>query len=544
MKKALIIVVIALVAICGIGGWSVSSKAKQEAEKAKTKGIKTVSRGDLVIKVIETGTLDAAKVVEVKSRVAGRIAKLLVEEGDSVIAGQLIAVIDPQETELRVRQDRAQLRGAQSGVERQRLEIEQRKVTAAADLRSAQARVEQLKAELRAQPILTNAAINQAQSSLNTATQERERLLQSSQPMARVSAESSKREAEANYENAKRELERQRELMNRGFTSQRSVESAQLQVDLARARLESASENQRRLESQLSSERSKAEDQVQQAKADLARAKANSMADSIKARELESAQANLQKARIALRDVQVMAAGMRQSQSSVEQLTAGLDDAMRQLKETEIRAPITGVVAKKLIQEGELVASLSSFSSGTPIVRIEDRRAMIVKLDVNEIDVAKLRMALPAEIEVDAIPNVAFAGKVTKIAPAANAAAQGQADAVVRYQVEIQVASGDPRLRSGMSAKCTLESLRKNNVLQLPLEYVGQDGKQRFVQVPAPKGKEPDAKRDRKNITVGVQTSTAVEILGGVKEGENLVKPEYKGPERKGMMSFGPDEEV
>jgi HlyD family secretion protein len=541
MKKVLIFIIGAVVVLIALGAVAMQSFQKAKAANAKSKDEATVTRDDLSVKVIESGSIDAVKAVEVKSRVSGRVAKLFVDEGDRVQAGQLIAIIDPQETELRVEQDRAQLRGAQSAVERQKIEIEQRRITAAAAYRQSLARVSQLEAEVKAQPILTNSAIEQARANLANAEHEKVRLTQSAHPNTRVSAETAVREAQANYDNAKREVDRQRDLLAKGYAAQRSVESAQLQLDLARARLDSAQESQRRLDAQINSELQKAEQSILQAKAELNRAKAGAVTDQTKGKDLESARAEALKAKAALRDVEVMKQSLHQSEASVQQISSVLSDSERQLRETEIRAPLSGIVTRKLIQEGELVANLSSFSSGTPIVRIEDQATMRVMLNVNEIDVAKLRLGLPAEIEVDAVPKEKFEGTVRKIAPASTAATA--ADAVVRYQVEIYVDSPDNRLKSGMSAKCTLVTTAKEKVLSLPLEYVGRDGEKRFVEFPLPKDSKPGTKPERKDIKVGIQTGSKIEILDGVKEGDKVIKPTFNGPARQGAMSFGNGDE-
>ena len=86
-----------------------------------------LDRGEVKVQVVESGTIEAERVVELKSRAAGRLAKLLKDEGDQVAAGELIAVIDPTETRLQVDQNSAQLRGAQASVTRQDIEIRQRR---------------------------------------------------------------------------------------------------------------------------------------------------------------------------------------------------------------------------------------------------------------------------------------------------------------------------------------------------------------------------------------------------------------------------------
>ena len=539
MKKVLPFLVIAVIVLCGLGSFVIKAvKSKALADTGDK--FATVSKGDVINRVVETGTIDAVKTVEVKSRVSGRLAKLLVDEGDMVTEGQLIAVIDPLETKLLVEQNRAQLAGAQSSVQRQELEIKQRRITAQAAYEQAKQRLLQLEAENNAQPTMTRAAIQQAQANLNSATQERDRLKNSSQPSQRVSAQAAQREAQVNYDVAVNELKRQQDLVTKGFTPARQVETAQQQVDVAKARLDTANDALARLDSQLASEMAKANEQVKQAAASLATAKANSIQNLTKRQDYLSAREDVEKARAALQDVAIMEKGKASSQSTVAQLTSVVTDAERQLRETDIRAPISGVVSKRLMQEGELVASLSSFSSGSPIVNIEDRRQMRVKLNVNEIDVAKMTINMPAEITVDALPKEKIHGLIKKISPSSNTPSAGET--VVKYQVEIYLTDAPKDLRTGMSAKCSMEVVKHTNVLQLPIDFVGVDGDQHYVELPPANPKDPKATPTRVNIETGAETGSNIEIISGIKEGTKVQPPAFNGPPRKGAMQFGDGE--
>jgi hypothetical protein len=126
--------------------------------------------------------------------------------------------------------------------------------------------------------------------------------------------------------------------------------------------------------------------------------------------------------------------------------------------------------------------------------------------------------------------------------PAAQGAAAGSSDAVVKYQVEVWLDEADPKLRSGMSAKCTFETVSKKNVLRLPVEYVGKDKDGRFVMLAPPKGSKEKPKRQ--GVTIGVTTGAFAEILSGVKEGDRVKRPDYTGPARKGFFQAGPDDEA
>lgn len=543
MKRSVIWAGLALVVVCGIGGLATSqfAGARQAAKPKEVPHV--IATGDLLVSVVENGTIDAVKSVEVKSRVTGRVAQLLVDEGDIVQAGQLIAVIDPQETELRVQQDRAQLDGAQSAVNRANLEIDQRRVTAEASVRQAEARIRQLELEVKTQPTISQAAVREAETALETARQERRRLVETAHPNEIVSADAAVREAEINLETARRETERQKNLLENGWASAKAVEQASQQEGLARVRLDTARDGRSRLTQSHAVALRKADEAILQAQASLSRARANQLQDPLKQRELDSARAELAKARAALKDPAILAAGRAQSAATVRQLSSVLNDSERQLRETEIRAPIAGVVTKRGIQVGELATGLSTFGAGTTIVKIEDRAKMRVKLNMNEIDTARIRVGMPASIAVDALPRTRLTGTVTRIAPASVEATAGQAssaDAVVRYQVEINLNTVPPDLRSGMSAKCTMNVVDLKGVTLVPIEYIRKAGDQAFVVTTTGQlDSQGKLVTEEREVKLGSESGSAAEIKSGVKVGDKLLRPEFTGPARKSMIEIG-----
>ena len=546
MKKAAIPIAIALVVVCGAGFIALKGASAQSQALPPSGANATVTRGELKVTVVETGKVDAKQVVELKGRVTGRLAKLLVDESDLVKKGQLIAIVDPQETRLRVEQDEAQLRGAESGVGRSALEIGQRRESAKAAFEQAQIRVRQLEMEMKAQPTLTQAAVRQAETSLASARQERERMVRSLHPTQLTNAQSTVNEAEVNYANAEMEFKRQSDLAGKGFVSGRTADNMKLTLDLARVRRDTAKDNFAKLEAQFRAEVAKQDEMIHQAEAEMSRAMANRMQNGLKRQEYLSAVAEVEKARAALRDPEILEKQMQQGMASVSQLRSVLTDSRRQLGETEIRSPIDGVVTKKGMNVGEMATGLSTFSSGSTIVKIEDRSVMRGMLDMNEIDVTKMSLGMKARVEIDALPAEKFTGTIRKIAPASKDASQtGQAaaasaDSVVRYEVEIHLDGNSPRLRSGMTAKCSLDTLRKPNVLLLPSEYIGRENGATFVMVAPTKVGE---KAKRQSVVIGATAGSKVEIISGVAEGTKVERPPFKGPERKGAMQFGDGEE-
>ncbi|HXH61063.1 MAG TPA: efflux RND transporter periplasmic adaptor subunit, partial [Fimbriimonadaceae bacterium] len=510
---------------------AVMSRGTKKASSVDSKTA-TIEKGTLLSQVIETGSLDAETSVEVKSKVSGRVAKLLVDEGDKVSAGQLIAEIDPEESQFRVGQDEARLKGAQAQVDRLAVEIEQRKATTKTNLERASSQVEQLKLELDAQPTLTRVNIEAAETAYNNAVKARDLLQKVTQPNQRTAAQSNLTEAQSNYENASAEHDRSVKLLAKGYISQRQFDNSENQLELAKARLATVKDQLDRLDSQQRLELEQAQESVKSAKAGLDKAVANSFQDKSKQEAYQQALANKLDAQTAMLDVNALEATMVQNKATVQQLQDTLNDSKRLLRETQIRSPIDGIVTRRFVQIGELVASLSSFSSGTPIFRVEDRSKMLVKLQINEIDVAKLKLGMKAKINVDAFPDKEYTGEVSKIAPTSVGATTSQqpqtaAAAVVKYEVEIAMDPTDDPLKSGMSAKCTMTVLDRKDVVMLPRQFVGKDDDGKYYVMLSPTDpKDSNAKSKKQEVTVGDTSATSMEILSGAKLGAKVERPE------------------
>ncbi|MCX6358539.1 MAG: HlyD family efflux transporter periplasmic adaptor subunit [Armatimonadetes bacterium] len=521
----------------------------------------TVSRGIVEIKVTETGTIEPLTKVDVKSKVAGRIASMLVDEGDLVAAGQLLAEIDPTEINSQVDQMRAQLQGsrarlssASTGVRYQREQTSTGVQVAEQSVASAQSQVEVAEEESRSQPSLTEADIRQAEASLRSSRAALDLLRTATQPQALVAAQTGLTEAQTASANAQRQLARQNQLLARGFVAQQQVDAAGTEAVAARARLDQAQKRIDVIKEQQRLEVADAEERVAQAEASLARARAARTIIKVKEQQLVAARAALQQAKAQL--VQARASRLQDSMrgDDVAQARSGVDQIVNQLTEIEVRqrdtrliAPMAGVITHRYLEKGELVTSgVSTFSSGTPVFQVADLSTMLVKATVNEVDVHKVRLGLPVEIHIDGARGVVFQGRVTKVAPAAfggtDAASQAQgAGGVVRFSVQVTVTRPDPRLRPGMSARCTIIMSRRSGVLRLPSDAVEGAGDKASVQVagkpdPAKPGQLTYTKR---TIRAGLRGDTFIEVVSGLKEGEKVKPGVYTGPKRQGV-DFGP----
>jgi len=537
MKKRLFLFALFIIVV-GFIGYRCLRSTSEEIRAAETA---LVERGNLLVTVVESGNIEAVTHVEVKSRVSGRVSEITVEEGDRVNKGDLIGKIDPQELRLQLEQTSAQLKAAESVVKRSEKNIPILEKELKEGLFRAEASFLRAKRAMETQPALSQSAIQQARASYEQALQALELLTSTTHPKERVGAEADVRKAKATFENDKRNYERQLSLYEKGYVSERSVNDARTQMELSAANYQQAQDALERLKSRHETEIKNAQQTVKQAKAALDQALANAELDKNRIQEYREAKAAYEQAKNNLNRVELERQSFQQAIAQAEQLRSAVADNLRQLRETEIRAPISGVVTRKLVEPGELVTALSSFTGGTTVVEISDLSQLRVKLEVNEIDVAKIHNGMRAEIEIDAIPDRKFSGIISKISPANIVeATPTTASPVVKYGVEVLLKERDARIKPGMSAKCTINVLDKKNVLKLPIEFVGKDAKGFYVLVTkqAPKKGKPFS-TERREVRVGGSSATHIEILSGVREGETIVKPFYAGPPRRGAIQIG-----
>ncbi len=524
--------------------------------------VAAVERGDVEIKVTESGGIEPLKRLDVKSKVAGRVAKLYVLEGDRVRAGQALAEIDPTEINSQVAQMQAQLDGTKARFEQAVRGVTYQKDQTVAGvrqqeegLRSAEARQRMAQEEERNQPSFSASEMDQAAAALKSAQDNLTLLANATHPQAVVTAQSGYDEAKASADNAKRNLDRQQKLLDKGYVAEQLVDSARSELASANARRDQAKKRLDLIEEQNRLEIANAASHVKEAQAGLDRAKTNQSLIGIKHQEMLSARAAVEQARAALK---LARQGIQQESMRKDEVAAAragvvqLENQLREVQvhqtDTHLVASMDGIITKRYVEEGELVTSgVSTFSSGTPVMRIANLSRMLVNISVNEVDVHKLRVGLPVEITIDGAKGALFQGRIRTVAPAAISAGAGadanqQANAatqggVIRFLVEVVIDHPDFRLKPGMSARCSIIIARQRNVLRLPGDCVEGDGANASVQIATSTLK--DGKRmetyQRRAVTAGLRGDSHVEIVSGLKQGERVKPGVYKGPVRKAL---------
>jgi len=221
----------------------------------------------------------------------------------------------------------------------------------------------------------------------------------------------------------------------------------------------------------------------------------------------------------------------------VEKSGIPINQTPEQFQGSNVVAPMDGTVLTKNVEIGESITSgVSSFNAGTVLFTVADVSKMIVKAGVNEVDIGKVRVGMPVKVTLDAFPKVAFTGRVDRIAPAVRLD-----DKVRVFDVEIHLDAQGRELRSGMTANIELIGERKEKVLTVPVEAVYQRDEGEIVYVKkkldakaiaaATSKKSDDGRIDkdawktwfeRRVVVSGVSDNTRVEIVKGLKPGEEI----------------------
>jgi HlyD family secretion protein len=135
-------------------------------------------------------------------------------------------------------------------------------------------------------------------------------------------------------------------------------------------------------------------------------------------------------------------------------------------QQARVTAPMSGVVIKKGVELGETVTSgVSSFNEGTVMFTVADLKSLIIRVNLNEVDIAKVRVGQPVRVTLDAYPQKIFGGKVRFVAPAAKVV-----DKIKVFEIEVALDKLDDAFRTGMSANVEILGERRASALSIPLE--------------------------------------------------------------------------
>ncbi|APR85119.1 efflux transporter, RND family, MFP subunit protein [Minicystis rosea] len=246
---------------------------------------------------------------------------------------------------------------------------------------------------------------------------------------------------------------------------------------------------------------------LQTARADLGRIDTLVKSGSVAEADLDRARARVTQleGQLAANEAQQRAlridleANAQRQQAAVQSLASRVSD-------TEVRAPLDGVVLAKSVEIGEVVAINQT------LFKIGDTRNLILEVSVDEADVARVHDGTggvspsPAAVSLYAFPKEVFRGKVFDVLPDANRDRKA-------FLAKVRLDKPPPGLRSGMSAEVNIIAREESGVLLAPSESE-TDGVVWVV-----KG----GRARKQSVNVGIRDLLRVQILSGLDEGDAVV---------------------
>jgi HlyD family secretion protein len=526
-KKRLAVVGLAVILTAGGGFWMWGDGASAAPYMTGR-----VERGSLRNTVTATGALEAVTTVQVGSQASGTISALYADFNSTVKKGQVIAQLDPSQAQAQVAQARANLAQAQAGLEQARAGLVQSRAGVSA----------------------SRAGVTDAQAKASAAGSTTQ-----SQRAGVASAEANLAVLKAQLDDAAQLLNQERSLAQSGVISQRDYQTAETNYRTAQARYNQAQAqlNQARL-----GEQSAASSGQAQAAAQIAQASS----------QVEQSQAQVGQAQ----------AQVSNAEAQVAQARAALQLSEVNLAHTTIASPIDGVVISRDVEVGQTVAA--SMSAPTLFTIAQDLTRMRVVANIDQADIGLVEQAKGAQFTVDAFPGDEFEGTIQQLRlnPVS-------AQNVVTYNVVIDVANPEQKLKPGMTANLTITIDERRDVIKVPnaaLRFTpqlteeqraarraqreqqgggerrrqageGQNGagREEIAQPTAPvlEGQTrrvwvlgPDGQPQPRRIKVGLTDGTATEVIEGelhegdvVVTGQNVTGQQASGGQQQSAPGFG-----
>lgn len=269
---------------------------------------------------------------------------------------------------------------------------------------------------------------------------------------------------------------------------------------------------------------------------------------------------------------QTAVAGLAQAQASVAQSKAQKESSERHitqneadltrladvLSKTRYVAPFDGVVTNLPVREGETVVIGIQNSPGSTLMSIADMSVITAEVEMDETDIVDLRLGQPAEVTIDAIPDKSFKAVVTEIGDNAIVRSTGVAtseqttasDEAKEFKVVVTLQNPPENLRPGLSATAKVTTASRTNALAIPIQAVtvrkpselkstSVNGSVQAAMPVSPSTADSKTEiqgvfvvKNRKVEFVPVQTGISgtndIELLSGLKEGDEVVTGPYK----------------
>ncbi len=352
-----------------------------------------------------SGNIEATT-VDVAFKIPGKIDKLMVDEGDFVKEGQLIAILEHQD-------------------------LLAQKAKAEATLESARSRIPALVKNIEFQDKSTSQEISQAQAATDAAQSKLLQLLHGSRPQEIQAAKAGVDQALSDMEKRKADMDRAKKLFEGNYISAQEWDSARTAYEMAAATHQKAQENYALVvEGPRKEEIDTARAQLDQSQAALNLAKTRKLQVDVLRRELITAEAQVKEAASAIEVIQ------------------------SQIEYSNLYAPTAGVVLVKNTEAGEFIVP------GGAVITLGDVAKPWLKAFINESDLGKVKLGQKASVSTDSYPGKVYPGKVSFISSEAEFTPKNVQTAKERvklvYRIKVSLANPHNELKPGMPAEAKI----------------------------------------------------------------------------------------
>jgi HlyD family secretion protein len=232
------------------------------------------------------------------------------------------------------------------------------------------------------------------------------------------------------------------------------------------------------------------------------------------------------------------------------------------LNKTIAIAPFDGIVTNMPVKEGETVVTGIQNTAGSTLMTLADMSVITAEVKVDETDIVNVKIGQPAEVTVDAIPNKVFKGHVTLVGDQALLRSTGVAtsqsttgtEEAKDFKVVVTLDHPDESLRPGLSTTAKITTAHKDNVISLPIQALtikpedkpgAPNGNVQAASSSSGSGSGPSLQdqqgvyvlsKDKQGklrahfvlVKTGITGATDIEVLSGLKEGDEIVTGPYK----------------